>query len=209
MNAARRRISPIVQLPPTARIIADVTGVGKTFACGHGIAVVGCALLLTACVTEPGIGYIGGWDQNVSDEAELWGGYSRYRVYELREDVFVLNGNERTNGAALTPGIDAPVPPGTFRAPTTVEEYLDNPRYWREVDGIVERGTRVRAEILRGKGNLRDRSVTVHYVKGRVLNGPFQGELLDMEPLSRYRTDIETGRRILVGPNGDFLTPVT
>jgi len=184
-------------------------GVRSTFQFLRGALAAGLAVALTSCVTEPGLGYVGGWNQNVSDDTEAWGQYRQFRVYEFQEDVFVMNGGERTNGLALVPPLDADVAPGTFRAPATIDEYEANPRYWRSIDGIVTRGTRVRTEVLRAKGNIRDRSVTVHYPKGRLLTGPFQGQLLDMEPLSRYRTDVETGRRILVGPNRDFLLPVT
>lgn len=170
-------------------------------------AIAGCAL--AGCVTRPGIGYLGGWDKNVSERTELWGGYVPDAVYRIDHPLFLLDLPERTNGLALVPGLEVDLPPGTVRGPTTIEDYESAPRQWRKIKGVVEPGTRVRAFMLRAKGNLRDPGKTRHYVKGRILNGPFQGTVVDLEPVSLYREDPDTGRTVLVGPNNALLTQVT
>lgn len=157
----------------------------------------------------PGIGPAGGWDRNVSDQGEHWGGYRAQGVYRLDRDVFLLDVPERTNGRALVPGMEWDLPPGTFRGPTDTPEYLANPRGFRGVMGVVPAGVRVRADTLRAKGNLRDRNLTRHYVKARVLDGEFQGWVVDLEAVSIYRADPDGGPDRLEGPNEDFLRPVS
>ena len=166
-----------------------------------------CVFVASACrVSSPGIGRLGGWDQRVDEKAELWGEYRPQAVYELQRDVFLMEVYERTNGMALLPGMEWPVPPGTLRGPTGVPEYNADPGHWRLVTGIVPAGTRLRAEVLRGKGNLRDQEATVHYVKGRLLDSEFRGQLVDLQALSRYVLEDPESRKVtLAGPNEDFL----
>lgn len=162
---------------------------------------------LGACsVTAPGLGYVGGWDWKVSDETERWAGYKPNGIYELQTDVFLLSIPDRTNGLALVPGMEWDVPPGTVRGPTALSDYQDAPRRWPRVAGVAEEGTRMRATILRSKGNVRAPSIARVYVKARIMAGPHQGKLVDLEALSLYATGLESGRAELVGPNKDFLS---
>lgn len=160
-------------------------------------------------VTTPGVGYLGGWDKDVSERSDLWGRYEPGAVYRLEADLFLMELPEQATGLALVPGMELEVPPDTQRGPTTIEFYREDTRGWPGVRGVIERGTRVRAFTLRAKGNLRDPNATVHYVKGRVLNGPHQGRVVNMEPVSLYRVDPDTGRMVLIGPNTDLLTQIT
>ena len=64
----------------------------------------------------------------------------------------------------------------------------------------------MRATILRSKGNVRAPSIARVYVKARIMAGPHQGKLVDLEALSLYATGLESGRAELVGPNKDFLS---
>lgn len=166
-----------------------------------------CALAVSACkVSSPGVGRLGGWDHRLDDRTELWGDYRPQMVYELQRDVFLIDVYERTNGMALVAGMEWPVPPGTFRGPTGVPEYRADPKQHRLVTGIVPAGTRLRAEMLRGKGNLRDKEATVHYVKGRLLDGEYRNWVVDLQPLSLYvLEDPESRKLTLAGPNEDFL----
>ena len=159
----------------------------------------GCA------VTAPGLGYVGGWDWNISDNTERWAGYEPDRIYALRQDVFLLSIENRTNGIALVPGIQSDVPRGTLRGSTTILSYQADPRPWPWIGGVVESGTRMRATRLRSKGNLRAPSMTRVYVKAQIMDGPHRTKVVDLEPLSLYETDSESGQTILLGPNEDFL----
>lgn len=169
------------------------------------LSICACALLTACTVSAPGLGYVGGWDWNVSDEMERWAGFDAEGIYELREDVFLLDIPERTNGLALVPGMEWDLPPRTLRGPTGIEDYRSNPKNWRRVSGVAEKGTRMRATRLRAKGNVRDRDVTRVYVKAQILAGPHQGKVVDLQAVSLYATDLETGRVELVGPNEDFI----
>mgnify|MGYP001764764817 CR=1 FL=1 len=164
------------------------------------------ALALTACAVEPGQGRIGGWDFK-RDDPELWRGYHAQGIYQLQQDVFLLDVPDRTNGLALVPGMNSEVPPGTLRGPTGIEEYHAEPHRWLRVTGVVTAGTRLRAEVLRGKGNLRDPEGTVHYVRGRLLDGEFRGQVVDLQALSLYAADPDPKSHhvTLTGPNEDFL----
>ncbi|MDK1022303.1 MAG: hypothetical protein QGD90_11790 [Candidatus Hydrogenedentes bacterium] len=162
---------------------------------------------LAACtVTAPGIGYVGGWDWNVSDETERWAGFDPDGIYRLQRDVFLLDIPDRTNGLALVPGMESVVPPGTVRGPTALSDYQDAPRHWPRVAGVAEEGTRMRATILRSKGNVRAPSLARVYIKAQIMAGPHQGKVVDLQALSLYATDLESGRAELVGPNEDFLS---
>ncbi len=163
-------------------------------------------LAAPACQVAPGQGRLGGWDFAVDKTPELWGEFKPDRVYELQRDVFLLDIPERTNGPALLSGMEWSVPPDTVRGPTTVAEYHAHPKNWLRVPGVVTAGTRLRAEVLRGKGNLRDKEATVHYVRARLLDGPFQDKLVDLQAISLYAADPDSRRIILRGPNEDFLT---
>jgi len=165
------------------------------------------ALAAPACQVDPGPGRLGGWDFAEKDKPELWAAYRAGGIYELQQDVFLLDIPERTNGLALVAGMDSEMPPGTVRGPTGIEDYRKEPERWRRVTGIVTAGTRLRAEMLRGKGNLRDSEATVYYVRGRLLTGEFRGRTVDLQALSRYTADPDPkSRRItLAGPNDDFL----
>lgn len=163
-------------------------------------------LAAPACrVASPGLGRLGGWDSAIDKKPELWGQYKPDRVYELQRDVFLLDVPERTNGLALVPGMESSVPPSTFRGPTGIADYQANPKNWRWVTGVVTARTRLRAEVLRGKGNLRDAEATVHYVRGRLLDGPFRGDIVDLQALSLYAAEADSRRLTLTGPNEDFL----
>ena len=164
-------------------------------------------LSVPACQVEPGPGRLGGWDFAKNDKPEFWASYHAQGVYEVRQDVFLVDVPERTNGLALVPGMGIEVPPGTFRGPTGVEDYDAEPHRWPWVTGIVRAGTRLRAETLRGKGNLRDSELTVYYVRARLLTGEFRGQQVDLQAVSRYVADEnpESHRITLAGPNEDFL----
>lgn len=165
-----------------------------------------CVLAVSACQVSPGIGRIGGWEHRIDDKTELWGEYHPQGVYELQRDVFLLDIYEETNGPALVAGMESTVPPGILRGPTGISDYQADPKRYRAVTGIVPMGTRLRAEMLRGKGNLRDQEATVHYVKGRLLDGKYRGWLVDLQPISRYIVENPESRKVtLVGPNEDFL----
>ncbi len=162
---------------------------------------------LAACtVTAPGIGPVGGWDWKIGDETERWAGFHPNGIYKLQRDVFLLNIPDRTNGLALVPGIEWDVPPGTVRGPTALSDYRDAPRRWPRVAGVAEAGTRMRATILRSKGNVRAPNIARVYVKAKIMAGPHQGKLVDLQALSLYATDLESGRAELVGPNEEFLS---
>ena len=179
----------------------------KILARATGLAALAIALsALTACtVTAPGVGYVGGWDWNVSDETERWAGFDPDGIYVLQQDVFLLSIPERTNGLALLPDIDADLPPRTVRGPAAISEYQSSPKRWRTVAGIAEKGTRMRATRLRAKGNLRAPNMTRVYVKAQIMAGPHQGKVVDLQALSLYATQAATGRTDLIGPNEDFL----
>ena len=164
------------------------------------------ALAAGCAVSSPGMGYIGGWDSNISNETGRWAGYQRGGDYETQVGLFLLNVPDRTNGPALVPGMEAQVPPGVFRGPTTVEGYTQSARAWPGVIDVIPAGTRLRATMLRAKGNFRARLLTRVYVKAQVLTGPHRGEIVDLEQVSNYRMDVETRRAALLGPNEDFLT---
>ena len=165
-------------------------------------------LSLVACNASTGLGTIGGFDWNVTDEPARWSGYQQDRIYEIQSQVFLLDVPERTNGLALIPGMESDVPPSTFRGPTSIEEYQANPRRFRWVNGVVEPGTLLRVTQLRSKGNLRAPKKTRVYVKAQFMRGPHQGKLVDLESVSIYAIDVETGRDDLIGPNENFLTRV-
>ncbi len=170
-------------------------------------ALVSALSTLAACsVTSPGVGYVGGWDWKISDEPERWAGFDPDGIYELQRDVFLLNIPDRTNGLALVPDMDADVPPGTVRGPTAMSDYQSNPKRWRRVAGVAEEGTRMRATRLRAKGNVRAPNIRLVYVKAQIMAGPHQGKVVDLQALSLYATDLESGRAELVGPNEDFLS---
>ncbi len=165
-----------------------------------------CVCAVSACTVSPGIGRIGGWEHRIDDKTELWGEYHPQGVYELQRDVFLIDDYEYTNGPALVAGMETPVSPGTFRGPTGISDYQADPKRYRTVTDVVPMGTRLRVETLRGKGNLRDQEATIHYVKGRLLDGKYRGWLVDLQPLSRYvLLDPESRKETLVGPNEDFL----
>ncbi len=200
---------PPLPVPPRSTIIAAVKGAASRLPIAAGVFIL-AAIAAPACrVTTPGIGYLGGWDQDVSERSEVWGRYDPGAVYRIEHDLFLMELPEPTGRPALAAGMDVSVPPGTQRGPTTIDEYQADPRGWPGVRGVVQQGTRLRAFALRAKGNLRDLSATVHYVRARILNGPHQGLVVNMEPVSLYRADPETGRVILVGPNDEFLTRIT
>jgi hypothetical protein len=166
------------------------------------------AIATAACQVTPGLGDAGGWDRAVSGQMENWGSYRPQGVYRIERDVFLLNVSERTNGPGLVPGMEADVPPGTFRGPTGMDDYLAAPQRYRGVTGVVVSGTRLRAETLRAKGNLLDKNVTVRYVRGRIMDGEFQGWVVDLQAVSIYRADPDGGPVRLAGPNEDFLRPI-
>lgn len=166
-------------------------------------------LSVAGCNASTGLGTVGGFDWNVTDEPSRWSGYEQNRIYEIQREVFLLDVPERTNGLALVPGMESDVPPSTFRGPTSIEDYQANPRRWRWVSGVVEPGTLMRVTRLRSKGNLRAPKKTRVYVKAQIMRGPHRGELVDLESLSLYAPDVETGRDELIGPNEDFLKRVT
>ena len=64
----------------------------------------------------------------------------------------------------------------------------------------------MRAEALRAKGNVLDKSVKQHYVRARIMDGEFQGRLVDLQAVSLYSEDPEGGPVKLAGPNEDFLS---
>lgn len=165
------------------------------------------AIAAPACQVTPGAGRIGGWDFAQKDKPELWAAYRAQGLYEVQRDVFLLDVPDRTNGLALVPGMESEVPPRTFRGPTAIEDYRADPKRWLWVGGIVPAGTRLRAEVLRGKGNLRDPDGTVYYVRARLLDGEFRGRLVDLQALSLYAADADPKSRhlTLTGPNEDFL----
>jgi len=157
-----------------------------------------------ACQVSSGLGTVGGFDHDVSEKGELWGAYRSQSVYRLERDVFLLDVPDRTNGRALVSGPEWPLPPGTYRGPIPTADYqaLDG---YRGVIGVIPAGTRIRAESLRSKGNLRDRGVQRNYVKARILDGEYRGWVVDLEPLSIYTAGPEGGPDQLTGPNEDFL----
>ncbi len=169
-------------------------------------ALLSALLILGACsVTAPGVGYVGGWDWNVSDEVERWAGFDPNGIYELQRDVFLLNIPDRTNGLALVPDMDTDVPPGTLRGPTAMSDYQSNPKRWPRIAGVAKEGTRMRATRLRAKGNVRAPNIKLLYIKAKIMAGPHQGKVVDLQALSLYTTDAATKRTDLVGPNEDFL----
>jgi hypothetical protein len=158
-----------------------------------------------ACQVSAGLGTAGGWDRDVSDQRDQWGAYHPQEAYAVTRDVFVLDVPDRTNGPALVPDVEADLPPGTFRGPTSIPDFQTDPGQWRGVRGIVPAGTRIRADTLRAKGNLRDANVRRVYVKARVTDGEFRGLAVDLQAVSIYRADPDGGPVTLVGPNADFL----
>lgn len=175
----------------------------------HLIMVAFIACFAVGCATpNAGLGTIGGWDTNISDEAEEWAGFDRNATYETEAPLFLVNLSERTNGLALVPGMEISRPPATVRGPTSTEDYAARPKQWPWVRGVVKPGTRIRATILRSKGNVRGPNVRRAYVKARIMEGPFRDEVVDLEPISEYRIDEDTGRAYLVGPLEIFLRRV-
>src|SRR5262245_42836484 len=80
------------------------------------------ALAAPACQVSPGVGRVGGWDFAEKDKPELWAGFHAQGIYEVQQDVFLIDVPEHTNGLALVPGMNSEVPPRTLRGPTGVEE---------------------------------------------------------------------------------------
>src|SRR6185436_12255568 len=81
------------------------------------------ALVAPACQVAPGPGRLGGWDFAQKDKPERWAAYHPQGLYEVQQDVFLVDVPERTNGLALVPGIDAEIPAGTFRGPGSIADY--------------------------------------------------------------------------------------
>jgi hypothetical protein len=161
----------------------------------------GCA------VDTLGRGYVGGWDRSISNDTAAWGRYEPGETYRLVVDVFLLDMPDKTNGTALVPGMDFEAGPGGYRGPSTIATYERFPDNWRWVTGIVRAETKIRATRLRAKGNLRAPDRTVEYPKGEILDGEFRGRVVDMQPLSAYRMNEETGDLTLLGPDARFLAP--
>jgi hypothetical protein len=182
-----------------------VTGADPTLHAHRAACFVAVLALTSGCQVTPGLGYAGGWERNVSQQTERWGEYRPLGVYRLERDVFLLNEPERTSGPALVAGLESDLPPGTVRGPAAMEDYLAAPDRYRGVIGVVKAGTRVRADVLRAKGNVLDSTVTRHYVRARIIDGDFRERLVDLQALSIYSTDPDTGAVTLIGPNRDFL----
>lgn len=192
-------------VPRGPAIIANVMGANPTLHAQRAACFAAALALCSGCQVTPGLGYAGGWDRNVSEQTDRWGSYRPQGVYRLERDVFLLNEPERTNGTALVAGLESDLPPGTVRGPAEMEDYLASPNRYRGVIGVVRAGTRLRAEVLRAKGNVLDSVVTRHYIRARIIDGEFGQQLVDLQALSIYATDPDTGAVTLIGPNEDFL----
>lgn len=145
--------------------------------------------------------------RDVSDTRWLWGGYIPQQLYELQLDVFLweeknLRGRDRLF-------LEAPSEVGKpksrmWGSPPSIAAYRADPKTWKEVKGIVPKGTRIQAskvEWWEGPGG-----EDIH-VLGIITGGQFKGETVYLTDLSEWKHN-EQEEVFLNSPHPDLLTPV-
>jgi hypothetical protein len=143
--------------------------------------------------------------RDVSDQPEHWGGYEIGAIYELKEDVFIADKGDYSNGPALAPGADAPHEKRDphWRGPTTAAAYREHPEWCPDMMGVVDAGTRLGLlKVTRSNYFVYDVIDYVFYAI--IFSGPHEGQTVELTELSLYTED----DRWKLRPNPRFLVKV-
>ena len=163
-------------------------------------------LLLMSCVLMLPLQACG-WDshEDVSAQADYWGGYEQGRIYTLHMDLFLHSGDR---APYLVPTGSVNLESRRFDTPQSIEAYKNGQGarggFLQFVSssgiiGVVDKDTRVRVtDVERTDGwNLLFGSASVTSVYGEILDGEFAGQRVDLTAVS----DLANGGRV----NGAFV----
>jgi hypothetical protein len=143
--------------------------------------------------------------ENVSNEEELWFGYSRNGIYQLKVDVFlrVRDTNLPSKIVLVAPREETK---GLFTlhytAPWSVKDYKDNEESWPDIIGVVNAGVRIQCNnLVKYKTTAYGNSL---YIFAKILNGPFKGIEVEISDLSLVGPEHKSGV-FLNAPNLNLL----
>lgn len=118
---------------------------------------------------------------NVTHRDDLWGGYGVDRKYRTVQPVFIIAG--RDGHMALVAPSSVRSRSATFEnVPETVDEYRRATNRWPAVRGVAEAGQKFRTTALYMYSTTTYSTVYVH---GQLINGPFAGEDVGLNGVSR------------------------
>lgn len=151
-----------------------------------------CLLVFIIVGCVPGPLLVG--TENVSNEEELWFGYSRNGIYKLKVDVFlrVRDTNLPSKIVLVAPREETK---GLFTlhysAPWSVSDYKNNEERWPGIIGVVTAGVRIQCNNLvkyntTGYGNSL-------YIFARILDGPYEGTETEISDLSLVGPEHKSG----------------
>jgi hypothetical protein len=138
-------------------------------------------IFLLSCGIDLGLST--GFDKDVSEIKEFWGGYELNQKYELNRYVFLEKKRDWAKKLVLVPqGNQEHLGSMLWNAPGSKEEYLANTQNWPDVVGIIDEGAKVRIHKFGRHGApLWGSSI---YVIAEICDGPFKGKLVDIGDIS-------------------------
>ena len=125
-----------------------------------------------------------------TNNPQFAGDYQKGKIYELQQDVFLFDshdtyffGSRMRHVPILSLG--RPDPKGSLNSPhepTSIEEYLEHPKIWRnEIDGVVLKGTRLQFDELFYYWFFEDDTTCP---VGIILDGSFKGKTVLLSGIS-------------------------
>lgn len=163
--------------------------------------------------------------ENVPANSELWGGYAKGTVYELKQDVFLLKVEDDREGVrhALSPEGNFDHPNRFYTAPKSIKEYKVVGRVPsdQQVTGSAYQLPTTAIEVIKGGTRIRCVGLTKYsqwtwffgranwtMVQGELLDGSYTGTIVDLTDLSiRRKVDVLGEEVATYEPNPRLLSP--
>lgn len=151
---------------------------------------VGCSWLLVGLTP---------YSRDLSKQPEFWGGYNLGSTYELLTDVFIVRNTVDPRTPLLAPPRAVPrLGLLLYNMPESISEWESDPKLWANIKGAVRQGTPLRVVRILEEGSTAGRPYPpeIHQY-AEVLDGQFQGQILDVRLLSLPIKQDTAGLRLL------------
>ena len=165
------------------------------------ISILYCFLCLQSCIPGPLIVTT----SDVSNNSDLWYGYSCNSIYKLNEDVFIkIIDLPLPNKIVLVAPRDKTKGVHTlhYGAPSNIKEYQDKSDKWKNIIGIIESSTKLKCFKLIKYNPFGYPSSL--YIYARILDGPYAGYETEISDLSLLGPEHKFG--YLMKPNPNLLS---
>lgn len=180
--------------------------VNKIIVCILGFAVVSS---LAGCMAmSAGYALVRYPPEDVSWNCEMWGGFEPQGTYELLMDVFIQREFDRGWILVLTTH-EGSGHSGYWCGPPSVSAFTETPKQWPNVQGVVRKGTLIRAcrAMLWPGPECEGITGTVEPV-GEILEGPFRGKIVMLSDLRDFGEIKTCGTFLLSSPHPELLCKV-